>query len=240
MQRFFFVFNQNNLKILTINRYNYMKVDVYIPHRLSDITLREYKAYDKIMQSNKEDEYAERFINLKMLEIFCGVNYENAKKMPLTKFNSIVQHLYKILSISPELVQIFKMGDTEFGFIPNLEEITFGEYIDLDTYLTDMQNIEKAMAVLYRPVTEKIKDKYQIIDYDAELFSEAMLDMPLDAVIGSIVFFWNLGIDLSKGMMSSLQVTEAQQMQFLDLQTSGVGLHQSINLLKATLEDLKK
>lgn len=217
-----------------------MKVDVYIPHRLSDITLREYKSYDKIMQSNKEDDQAERFINLKMLEIFCGVNYENAKQMPLTKFNAIIQHLYKVLSISPELVQTFKMGDTEFGFIPNLEEMTFGEYIDLDTHLTDMQNIEKAMAVLYRPITEKIKGKYEIREYDADLFSEAMLDMPLDAVIGSIVFFWNLGIDLSKGMMNSLQVTEAQQTQFLDLQTSGVGLHQSINLLKATLEDLKK
>ena len=217
-----------------------MKVNVYVPHRLSDITLREYKAYDKIMQSNKEDDQAERFINLKMLEIFCGVNYDNAKKMPLTKFNAIIQHLYNVLSASPDLVRTFKMGDSEFGFIPNLEEMTFGEYIDLDTYLSDTQNIEKAMAVLYRPIKQKIKDKYEIIEYDADLFSEAMLDMPLDAVIGSIVFFWNLGIDLSKGMMNSLQATEAQQMQFQDLQTNGVGLHQSINLLKTTLEDLKK
>lgn len=217
-----------------------MKVDVYVPHRLSDITLKEYKAYDKIMQSNKDDENAERFINLKMLEIFCGVSYDMAKKMPLTKFNTIIQHLYNILSITPEFVQTFKMGDSEFGFIPNLEEMTFGEYIDLDTHLSDMQNIEKAMAVLYRPIKQKVKDKYEITKYDADLFSEAMLDMPLDAVISSIVFFWNLGIDLSKGMMNSLQVTEAQQTQFQDLQINGVGLHQSINLLKVTLEDLRK
>jgi hypothetical protein len=216
-----------------------MKVDVYIPHSLSEITLKEYKAYNKLIESNKDDANAERFVNLKMLEIFCGVSYENAKKMPLTKFNAIIQHLYALLSSTPSLVQSFKMGDSEFGFIPNLEEMTFGEYIDLDTYLTDMSNIEKAMAVLYRPIKQKIKNKYELVEYEADELSEAMLEMPLDAVIGSIVFFWNLGIDLSKGMMNYLQIAEAQQIQYLDSQISGGGLHQSINSLKAILQDLK-
>tara|TARA_R110000782_G_scaffold12141_2_gene36684 strand:- start:1730 stop:2392 length:663 start_codon:yes stop_codon:yes gene_type:complete len=217
-----------------------MKVNIYLPQSLSEITLKEYKEYDKIILSNKDDANSERFVNLKMLEIFCGVNYEMAKQMPLKQFNTIIQHLNSLLYSTPELVTKFKMGDTEFGFIPSLEDITFGEYIDLDTFLGDVQNLEKAMAVLYRPVTATHKDKYDIQEYDSDLFQEAMLQMPLDAVISSVVFFWNLGLELSNAMMNSLQEENPVLRTVVDLPTNGVGLKAYINLLKVTLEDSEK
>jgi hypothetical protein len=34
--------------------------------------------------------------------------------------------------------------------------MSFGEYIDLDTYIGDWDNIEKAMAVLYRVSHKRI------------------------------------------------------------------------------------
>ena len=41
------------------------------------------------------------------------------------------------------------MRGVEYGFIPNLDDMSFGEYVDLDTYIGDWQNIHRAMAVLY-------------------------------------------------------------------------------------------
>ena len=139
-----------------------MEIKISVPNDLSDITLRQYKRYEKIVNTNKGDEHSERFIHLKMLEIFCGIDYEHAAAMTLVDYERLVVQLYDILQREPQLVMRFQMGDSEFGFIPDLEEMTFGEFVDLDTYIHDFANIEKAMAVLYRPLKYKKGKKYTI------------------------------------------------------------------------------
>jgi len=67
--------------------------------------------------------------------------------------------------------------------------MTLGEYIDLDTYFGDWDNMHKAMSVLYRPVTKEKNDLYNIEDYDGTKYSDVLKSMPLDVVLGSIVFF---------------------------------------------------
>ena len=136
-----------------------MKIKISVPNDLSDITLEQYKRYEKIVNTNKGDEHSERFIHLKMLEIFCGMDYEHAAAMTLVDYERLVVKLYDILQREPKLVRTFQMGDTEFGFIPDLEEMTFGEFVDLDTYIHDFQSVEKAMAVLYRPIKNKRKNR---------------------------------------------------------------------------------
>jgi hypothetical protein len=217
-----------------------MELKITVPTSLSDITLEQYKKYENVLKSNETEDQASRFVNLKMLEIFCGITYEHAAAMSLLDYESIVTQLYEVLQEKPKLVQKFKMGDSTFGFIPNLEEITFGEYIDLDTYIHDMDNIEKAMAVLYRPIVNQLKDKYTIEEYKGDLFHQAMLKMPMDAVVGSIIFFYNLGSELSIVMMNSLQDQEVEQLTQQDLAESGDGTLISTNSLKEILDDLKK
>jgi hypothetical protein len=217
-----------------------MELKITVPTSLSDITLEQYKKYENVLKSNETEDQASRFVNLKMLEIFCGITYEHAAAMSLLDYESIVTQLYEVLQEKPKLVQKFKMGDSTFGFIPNLEEITFGEYIDLDTYIHDMDNIEKAMAVLYRPIVNQLKDKYTIQEYKGDLFHQAMLKMPMDAVVGSIIFFYNLGSELSIVMMNSLQDQEVEQLTQQDLAESGDGTLISTNSLKEILDDLKK
>ena len=217
-----------------------MELKITVPTSLSDITLEQYKKYENVLKSNETEDQASRFVNLKMLEIFCGITYEHAAAMSLLDYESIVTQLYEVLQEKPKLIQKFKMGDSTFGFIPNLEEITFGEYIDLDTYIHDMDNIEKAMAVLYRPIVNQLKDKYTIQEYKGDLFHQAMLKMPMDAVVGSIIFFYNLGSELSIVMMNSLQDQEVEQLTQQDLAESGDGTLISTNSLKEILDDLKK
>lgn len=213
-----------------------------MPEHLGDITLRQYKRYDRIINTNKEDANSERFVQTKMVEIFCGLTYEQAAAMKLIDFNRVVTELYDILIQQPKLVQTFKMGDREFGFIPNLEEMTFGEYIDLDTYITKMQEMEKAMSVLYRPITQKIKDKYIIQEYQGDLLHNEMLNMPMDAVVSSIVFFYNLGIELSNVMMNYTNNPQlkAYQQQLMDSQKSGGGFNPYTHWHTEILGDLNK
>ena len=216
-----------------------MRVKIQIPTSLADITLRQYKKFDKIVEANRGDESSAHFVTIKMLEIFCNINYKVATSLPLREYESIVKQINDVLSQKPELVLTFKMGDTEFGFINNLEEMTFGEYIDLDTYLHDIPNLHKAMAVLYRPITLKRRKKYIIEEYQGDLYHEAMLDMPMDAVVSSNVFFYNLGIDLSNVMMNSLGEAELTDKQKAILQQNGVGTQVYMPYVQATLQNLK-
>jgi len=113
------------------------------------------------------------------------------------------------------------------------------EYIDLDTYTGDYENIEVAMNVLYRPLVTKLKNKYLIEDYNPDT-KEQMLDMPMDAVISSMFFFLNLGIELSNIILSSSEeVKNLQQVDLGNFQQNMVGINQFLPYLKETLQDLK-
>ncbi len=212
-----------------------MKLDITIPTDLSEITLRQYKHFLKIQKSQDD----ENFLSAKIIEIFCKVKLEDVMQIKFNDSEYIVNTLTEMFEQKPNLVTKFKLNNKEYGFHPQLDDLTLGEYIDLDTFIGDWENIEKAMAVLYRPVVNKLKDKYTIEEYKVGRDAE-ILDMPMDAVLSSIFFLWNLGLDLSKAMMNYLDKEETQALtQFLNSQPNGGGIAQFTDLLKETLHDLK-
>ena len=96
----------------------------------------------------------------------------------------------------------------EFGFIPNLDKITMGEYIDLNNYFEEASTLHQAMAVLFRPIHKSYKnrEKYEISSYEGtEFFSNVMKDMPLGFALGAKVFFYRLGMKLSRAILNSSQ-----------------------------------
>ena len=101
------------------------------------------------------------------------------------------------------------------------------------------------MAVMYRPIKEKHKDKYSIIDYEPnEDMQELMKFAPLDAAISASVFFWNLGSELLSSLTSYLQ-REMKKMKDSasipkghNLADAGDGIIQSMRFLKETLLSL--
>ena len=161
-----------------------MKVEINVPDNLSEIRLEQYQKFVKLYTG----EVTEEFLALKMLEIFCGVKLSEAYQMRFKDVDGVVDLLSTLLNEKPNLIQRFTMNGVEYGFIPNLDDMSFGEYIDLDTYIGDWQNIHRAMAVLYRPIKDKKGERYNIVQYeivDAEVYKQ----MPLDAVISSVLFF---------------------------------------------------
>ena len=214
-----------------------MKLSIKIPTSLNEITLRQYKRFLKIQESEKNT----RFLNAKMIEIFCNIKLDEVMLLKVSDAEEISNILTELFEGKPSLVTKFKIGKVEYGFQPQLDDISLGEYIDLDTFIGDWDNMEKAMNVLYRPIIVKLKDKYSIEEYKVGT-EQNLLDMPMDAVLSSIFFFWNLGLDLSTTMMSYLgeeQETTEALTQYLNSQKSGDGINQFTDLLKETLQDLK-
>ena len=213
-----------------------MKARLNIPNKLSEITLRKYQKFVKL---NVEDA-DERFLQIKMIEIFCEISHEKVLKIKFSDADRVTAILGEMFLQKPKLVTKVKLNGVEYGFIPELDEISFGEYIDLDTYLGDWENIHTAMNVLYRPIESEKGERYVIKDYNVDT-KDNLLDMPLDAVISSVFFFYHLGKDLSIIMNRYLtkELKKAPHHSHQDLMLNGDGIKQFSHSLKAILEDLK-
>ena len=207
---------------------------IVIPNSLNEITLGQYQEFYKLTESTDA-----KLVERRMIEIFCKVPMKYVNQMKAIDVKEIIQILTQMLENKPSLVNLFKMDGVEYGFIPDLDDMTFGEYVDLDTFIGDTENLHRAMKVLYRPIKIKKNGRYQIVDYDSEKFKD-MLGMPMDAVISSILFFYHLGIDLSQIMMDySKNKNEKHLMQYLISEENGVGISHSFTSLKTILEDLR-
>lgn len=206
---------------------------------MSDIKLWQYQEYLRIVEELDEQE-----LHKKLIELFCGVSMDEVDSIPVSEADKVLEVIKKAFSEEPELVKHFTIGDNEFGFIPKLDEMSLGEYIDTENFITDWQKMHRAMAVLYRPVSGRMKDKYTVVPYKPnDDMAEFMKDMPLDAAISAMLFFYRLGIQLSK---ATLKFTEAQLKKTTNsqlretLENSGVGINQFMDSLKETYSNLTK
>ena len=181
-----------------------MKIKLNVPENLSEITLEQYQRWIKIVE---KEEQLTTFYQQKMIEIFCKANLKEIMQMQMKDVEEITTHLDNLFKEKCEFKPLFTLDGEEFGFIPKLDEMTFGEYIDLDSYLANWQLMDSAMAVLFRPVVYKRKDKYLIEDYvSSEKYD--LSQMPLDVVMGSLVFFCNLKSELLTHILSYLKTQE--------------------------------
>jgi len=212
-----------------------MKVDINVPESLNEITLYQYQKFEKLIQNND----ASHFVNQKTIEIFCDIELKDVARIKVADTDSLLVHLNTLLQTKPKLTRTFKLGIYEFGFIPKIEDITSGEFIDLETYLGDTETLHKAMAVLFRPIKNKVKDLYTIEDYEAaDKYSEVLKYMPLDIALGSMLFFWTLLSDCGNALSHYIQ-NEVEQSEAAKqvLEKNGVGINQFTQQLKGIFSD---
>ena len=209
-----------------------MKVNLTIPTSLNEITLEQYQKFDKLEFQTESE------LQMKMIEIFCNTPELVVRNMKAIDITDICNMLNQMFDVKHQLITSFKIDGVEYAFIPNLEDMTFGEYVDLDTYIGDNDNLHRALNVLYRPIEFKTGNRYTIKEYNPETY-EIAKRFPVDAVLGSIVFFYTLGADLSKVMMnSSKKANEENLVQYLTSQQDMDGIIASIDSLTEILQNL--
>ena len=213
-----------------------MKAEINIPNSLAEITLKQYQKFLKI-QENNDDVY---FLQCKMIEIFCNLDAVSVRLLKVSDANRIMDILNDMLNSQPGLIRTFKLGGIEYGLIPDFDDMSLGEYIDLDTYMGDWENMQIAMNVLYRPIKERLGEKYIIKDYDVNT-KEKLTEIPVDIVLGAVFFLYNLGIDLSRTMLDYLDEYQKDSSMHSHLfQENGDGIKAySQDSLKAILQELK-
>lgn len=205
---------------------------IIIPEDISEITLDQYLKYEEL-QARNLDSYN---FNKRKFCLFTGVSVKLFNdNIPEKEFIRVLNLIDEALAKEPTFMPTFKMYDIEFGFIPNLDKITIGEYADLVTHGVDKESMHRLMAVLFRPVVNRKGDAYEIMKYNgSEEYAEMMKGMPMHCVNGALVFFYNLANELQTATQKYL--TEELQREMMPPTSSLIsgGIQRLRNWLRTT------
>ena len=171
---------------------------------------------------------------LQLIDFATGTKTEEATET-IAALSDIPKKLIKELALSDVAVIMSKVGElqakqdtklkriieingVEYGFMPDLDSISLGQYADIETFIKNGidKNLPELMAVLYSPIKLKKNDIYIIEPYDGDirLRAEEMKQMSAEQVQSALMFFFALGKKLSEIMplylMERLKETKMQ------------------------------
>lgn len=222
------------------------QMKVQLPEKLADIPVRRY---GNLRKYDIDEKSSEEFVALKVLECFYDIPNDQANNIDASNSNFMVSQINNLLALKPELVQKFELGGVEYGLIPNINAISFGELVDLKSL--GEKDYAKLLAILYRPITEKSGDRYLVADYEGydkvdfntgKSPENIMSEAPLDALFGVFTFFLTLSKDMTSSILNStkesLKKTLRKRTQNKALLKSGDGMFQSLSLAETMYTDL--
>jgi hypothetical protein len=177
-----------------------MKVTLNIPEGMHDISIAKYRQLQTAMESQTSD------INKVCVAVACLCDVEEwvVKGMSQKAFEEVRNDLEWAMNPRDKwpLIPTTYIEGVEYGIIPDLTDISVGEFADLDKLVQDgktFDNLEKVMSILYRPITDRWKDYYDIEPYNPKpKHAEIMKSMTMDVALGAVVFFWRIAEMLAK------------------------------------------
>jgi len=195
-----------------------------LPENIKEITLGQYQRFDVL---NKRTDLSELSYNKRVIEIFTELKYRDIGNISNKDYTDILIQLTKAMEQTSEFEDTFKIQDIEFGFVPNLDDITTAEFVDLSNWGLEVENFHKIMAILFRPITNRDGFKnYKIENYEGtKKYSEAMKLMPMNIVNGALGFFSLLAKELREHTLKSMTEEEQQkEAKLLDTLKNGDGI----------------
>lgn len=171
-----------------------MSVKLSLPATFADLTLRHLQ----VLETSDDP--------MTCVGAVTGTDWGELREMPRALIQEAYNHLQTLRKAETQRhLETFELNGTRYGFIPNWDEFTAGEWIDAEQLCGDFwKNAHKVMALLFRPVTREWGKRYEIEPYTAKEDAEAFLDMPADQVAGALLFFSTTKNELLSTLQSSL------------------------------------
>jgi len=215
-----------------------MKISV--PTHINDITLEQYQRFALINTEEQDKE----FFMFKTIEIFCGVDISLVSKMRLKDAESISNEVLEVLQQNVPFTNKFELDGVKYGFIPDLQAISLGEFIDLEEGLSKDKDFHKAASVMFRPIVKEFGELYTIDGYEASTeMHHIMKQAPVGIISAAIVFFYNIAKELLKVSQDFSSQEKAEAMTILEKlnsQKSTGGLTLSTLYAEAMLQSINK
>lgn len=204
---------------------------IILPESIADITLHQFQLYNELLERTDLDEYN---LNKRKIQIFTGLERSRIELISAIDYKEITEQIDIALNQTVEFKPTFWIQDVEFGFIPNLDKITQGEFVDISKYGTDVNEMHRLIAVLFRPIKNKdALGNYEIINYKGtEQYANIMKHTPLSIVNGALVFFSSLANELVSYTAKYMAVVQPREVPHPITSKNGDGMRQLKNWLK--------
>ena len=180
------------------------EIQIKVPTDWSAVTLQTYLDLQKDLKTYGETE--EGYVAC-LFHHLTGFPVEWIKSLDIDTFISIKNDLVGFMgNVELPLKKFVHIDGVEYGFEPNLSKMAYGAYLDIvnyDTFQID-DNWSKVMSILYRPVTKRMGDLYEIKDYDGDIDGVKFLNVGMDTHWGALFFFVRILTELLNDTLNSL------------------------------------
>lgn len=176
-----------------------------VPLKYQDLTLRQL-----IVLETETDV-------LKRVSACANISIDKLRQSPMSEVQKANKHLTEIAQMeSGKHMKVIELGGVEYGFIPDWNEFSLGEWIDLENYCEDFwNNALKIASILYRPIDRRQGDKYTIKPYTTKEDVEVFNEMSAEIFGGCLLFFSNTRKKYRNILKSSLIQEMEKQMSSL-------------------------
>jgi hypothetical protein len=219
---------------------------VNIPESWSEVKYKDYYRFIKSIEGQEEDN--ELVVEMCLLYL-CNLNTQDYYNLPKKSFEQVTETVIKLLMDQGRqpLVTSFTSFGQEYRIEPDMENMSYGMYLDLTAYSKDIwRNLPILCSILYRPLEANLGAMYSIKPYQGttddtiEMFEELLT---MDICHGVVGFFLTLQQDLLSHSLTSIakdlkKDLTSQQLEVL--QRNGVDIKQLLLSLEETLPNLIK
>jgi hypothetical protein len=180
-------------------------------YKLPDfISIEHYSKIYKVKDLFSDDYFAARLIN-----IVSDAPIEDLLQSDFQEVNYMSKYIMELLPLEkPEFKDRFELDGVKYGFFPNWKDLSFAEFIDMDTISTKKTDelldlLHILAAIMYRPIIEeKSKHDFKIEKYDVNTMQERaeLFKKKLDVkyILGAQFFFINFANKFSNYTQLSL------------------------------------
>jgi len=182
-------------------------IQITVPTDWSAITLEKYLKLHNDLKSYEGESNAQTAC---LFYHLCDLPADYLMGLDVDTFSKIKGDLDGFMQrCDLPLQRIITIDGKEYGFEPNLSKIAYGAYLDIAKYETFQidNNWAKVMSILYRPITKKVGDLYEIEAYDGNIDGDKFLGLGMDINWGALFFFVHLLEDLPNFILKSLKDT---------------------------------
>lgn len=205
------------------------QIELRIPTSYEDITLRKWLELQKDLKNYEDDEEATTAVLMLHL---CGLSPEYLTGISLDDYNLLKHELLQFIGKTDlELQRFVNIDGVEYGFEPNLSQMSYGAYADITKHsnITIDENWAKIMNILYRPVEKKSMGNYSITKYEGAKGEEKWLDVPMHIHFGALFFLFNLLTDLLSATLKYSMAEEVHPQYKKILERSGEAILQLLS-----------
>ena len=216
------------------------EIKLTVPTSYADINLSKWLELQKDLENYKDDSNA---ITALMLYHLCGLDPAYLKGIAIDDYALLKTELEGFLTnTNLPLQKVITIDGVEYGFEPNLSQMSYGAYADITQYkqLNIDDNWAKIMSILYRPVTKEKNGMYWTEKYTGKIEGEKWMNVGMDVHMGTLFFFLNLSTDLLKGILKSMTEEDIPLQLKKILERSGDTITQSMTWPMGTFSNLPK